>query len=293
MRVAIAFRDHVGPIQNSLRLVAEERGYDVLVGRPKDMKVNHDWDSYDKIIWFDNRVPTVKTTAKVCWWMCDLRHPAALPDRVTTANYIALCNSVFLSDYENAFQVPAVHVPQCGNDTPVVKGRNLDCDVLFLGSPGKPAAGSLWGPGAATAKAIERNFHCNRVPIISAVREKGLNVQVIHREGATKDSKWLYKNAPISLSISLPVQGYTSNRMYNILASEGFCLVAYYKGLEEQFENHKHLVWFKSYEEAAELAQDYMGRPDDRNKIARAGHQEYLANHTAASRVDAMLEAMS
>ena len=81
--------------------------------------------------------------------------------------------------------------------------------------------------------------------------------------------------------------------MYNILASKGFCLVMWFPGLEDLFENHKHLVWFTSYGEALSLAKRYLANPDEREKIRKSGHAEYLANHTAAHRVDTMLEAMS
>ena len=107
------------------------------------------------------------------------------------------------------------------------------------------------------------------------------------------DSKWLYQNTPINLAVSLPALGYTSNRVYNILASEGFCLTSWFPGIEDLFENRKHLVWFKSYGEAFQLAKYYLSHPDERDQIRKAGHQEYLAHHTVASRIDTMLEAMS
>ena len=294
MKYAIAFRNHVGPIQTSLRLIAEARGIDVLVGNARDMNVEHNWDDYDALLWFDNRVPTLKTSAKIFWWMCDLRVPETLGGK-TTADYIGICNKQFLREYENFYGVPAIYVPQCGNDTEIVEGRNLGCDVLFLGHPGKPTSyeGLVQMKELTREQVVNKEFHWNRLPVISALRDAGLSVEVISQEGATSDSKWLYQNTPINLSISLPVEGYTSNRTYNILASRGFCLVAWFPGLEDLFENHKHLVWFSFYDEAVELAKRYLEKPQERDKIREAGYREYLASHTAAHRVDTMLGAMS
>lgn len=296
MKYAITFRKHSGPIQNSLMMCAKNRGLDLLITDPKNMNVapkGYRWDDYDALLWFNNHPPTVQTSAKVVWWMCDLRDPKTLGG-TTTATHIGLCNRLFLKEYENFYGASTVYAPQCGNDTPIVPGRDIQCDVLFLGRTGRPSYGTLIPIEDVTRKQVlDKQFHWNRAPVIDAMEQAGLAVHSISREGATADSKWLYQNAPISLAVSLPAAGYTSNRLYNILASGGFCLTLWFPGIEDIFENHKHLVWFRSYEEAVGLAKHYLARPEKRSKIRQAGAQEYLANHTAAHRVDTMLEAMS
>ncbi len=294
MRYAISFRKHVGPIQDSLRLVAEARGVDLLVTDPKNMNLGHNWDDYDALIWFNNHPPTLETSAKILWWMCDLRAPESLGG-TTTANYIGLCNKTFLNEYESFYGATVVYVPQCGNDTSVKRGRDLGCDVLFLGHTGHsaPHEGLVQMKELTRQQVLAKEFHWNRMPVINALQSSGLSTWVISNEGATADSKWLYQNTPINLSVSLPVEGYTSNRMYNILASRGFCLVAWFPGLEDLFENHKHLVWFSTLDEAVELAKHYLEKPQERDIIREAGYREYLDSHTAASRVDTMLEAMN
>jgi hypothetical protein len=296
VKYAITFRKHVGPIQQSLSLFAAANNIDVLVTNPKNMNAapkGYSWDDYDGLIWFDNKPPTVETSAKVMWWMCDLRVPQAFVAN-TTSNYIAISNNMYISEYADYYGVPVVHVPPCGNDTAVKKGRNLGCDVLFIGHVGRPAEGKLeTSSEMLRAQVLDKHFHWNRVPIMEHLREADMSVEVISREGATDDSKWLYQQAPISLSVSLPVNGYSSNRLYNILASRGFCLALWFPGIEDMFRNHEHLVWFKTYEEAVSLAKHYLGHPEERETIKEAGYQEYLVNHTAANRVNRMLEAMS
>ncbi len=286
MKYAISFREQGGPIQSSLSMCAEARGVDLL-----RIDKENNWDDYDALIWMNNRPPTVDTTAKIFWWMNDLRPPRQAN---TTASYIGLCNRYFLLEYEDTFGVPTMYLPQCGNDTPVRGGRDLGCDVLFLGDTGRPSSyeGLVQTPELTRQQIGNREFHWNRMPVINALTEAGLSVATISGERVTPDAKWLYQNTPISLSVSLPAEGYTSNRMYNILASRGFCLVAWFPGLEDLFENHKHLVWFRTLDEAAELAKHYLDRHASSDRIREAGYVEYLANHTAASRVDAMLEAL-
>jgi spore maturation protein CgeB len=92
------------------------------------------------------------------------------------------------------------------------------------------------------------------------------------------------------LAISPQYIGYTSNRLYNILASGGFCLTLWFPGIEDLFENKKHLVWFKTPEEAVKLARYYMEHPLEREKIAKQGHKEYLSKHTAQKRLDYMFD---
>lgn len=294
MKYAIVFRKHVGPIQSSLQLHANKENVDVLITDRSMEKPpsGYFWDDYDALLWFNNKPPTIKTEAALLWWMCDLRAPSTLGG-TTTATHIGLCNKLFLGEYAEYYGVPVTYVPQCGNDTAIFKGRDLKSDVLFLGHvrnlPDKCHAQS---EEAVRQQILTKNFHWNRAPIIQHLQSAGLNVKVLSREGATEDSKWLYQQAPISLSISLPATGYSSNRLYNILSSGGFCLALYFPGIEEFFDNHKHLVWFKSKEEAEELTRYYLAKPEERSKIQIAGHEEYLRRHTASHRVSTMLEAI-
>jgi hypothetical protein len=67
-------------------------------------------------------------------------------------------------------------------------------------------------------------------------------------------------------------EGYFSNRTWLTLGSGGFLLTNYVPGLEEFFENHGHLVWYRSVDECLELIEHYRARPDERARIAAAGN---------------------
>jgi len=65
---------------------------------------------------------------------------------------------------------------------------------------------------------------------------------------------------------------YWSNRIYQILGSGGFYLTPYIEGLEEEFENGKHIVWVKSMDEMVDKVKYYSRYNAKREKIAKAGY---------------------
>jgi spore maturation protein CgeB len=76
------------------------------------------------------------------------------------------------------------------------------------------------------------------------------------------------------------VEWYFSNRTWFTLGSRGFLLTNYAPGLEDIFENHRHLVWYRSVDECLELIEHYRARPGERARIAADGHAFALAHRT-------------
>lgn len=83
---------------------------------------------------------------------------------------------------------------------------------------------------------------------------------------------------------------YFSNRTWFTLGCRGFLLTNYSPGLEDLFENHRELVWYRSPEEAVELAEHYLERPHERERIAQAGHDYVMANRTTDHLVRDLLD---
>jgi spore maturation protein CgeB len=73
---------------------------------------------------------------------------------------------------------------------------------------------------------------------------------------------------------------YFSNRTWFTLGCGGFLVTNYAPRLEEIFENHRHLVWYRSDGECLELIEHYLARPDERRRIAEAGRAYALAHRT-------------
>jgi len=78
-------------------------------------------------------------------------------------------------------------------------------------------------------------------------------------------------------------------RTFEALATGSFLLTEWVPTLEELFENKKHLVWYKTMDEAVELAKYYLENEIEREMIATAGMQEVLANHTYEKRFEKIL----
>ncbi len=74
--------------------------------------------------------------------------------------------------------------------------------------------------------------------------------------------------------------GYTSNRTWNSLACGRPHLVYYYLGIEEMFDNYKHLIWFKNISEALKIIKELKKDEVLRNEIGRNGRDLIAEKHT-------------
>lgn len=100
------------------------------------------------------------------------------------------------------------------------------------------------------------------------------------------DTPWIYANAYVSISANIfnDVEGYWSNRPYDILAAGSCCLMRYVPGIERHFTDGVHCVYYRSNEEAMEKIEWLLANPEIRNRIARAGFNHVRENHTWVNR---------
>jgi len=98
----------------------------------------------------------------------------------------------------------------------------------------------------------------------------------------------IYSNSYISISANIfnDIDGYWSNRPYDILAAGSCCLMRYVPGIELHFKNMEHCVYYFSNDEAIEKIAWLIANPDYRNKIAKAGYLHVKENHTFLNRVN-------
>lgn len=258
-----------GPIPRAIIDYALNNDVDIL-----GLQDDPDFDEYDSAVIFVNRsrqLPRSTGSCKTGWWMCDFRHPSELGNTDVDLDAIFLCSEGLRRSYEKVYGASAYYMPQVGLIEPIKRGRPINWDVVFIGNvdPGK--------------------WHMNRMDILSGLQKK-LSVKIVSQEKYTKDTRWLYNESPFCLSISPQAAGYTSNRTYNILSSGGFCLILWFPGIERLFENHKHLVWFDTPEEAYEIVEYYYRNPDKWRKIRENGYKLYKEKHTIQHRMDNMFE---
>lgn len=79
-------------------------------------------------------------------------------------------------------------------------------------------------------------------------------------------------------------------RVFESLATGSFLLTEWVPTLSELFEDGKHLVTYKTMDEAVEKARYYLAHDEEREKIAKAGMEEVLSKHTYHHRWNHVLE---
>jgi spore maturation protein CgeB len=80
-----------------------------------------------------------------------------------------------------------------------------------------------------------------------------------------------------------------SNRMWKILGCGGFYLGRHVNGIESFAADAQHCAWYRDTRHAAELVRHYLSHPEERERIAGAGHAHALAAHTYAHRLELLL----
>jgi len=83
---------------------------------------------------------------------------------------------------------------------------------------------------------------------------------------------------------------YWSSRVYMILGSGGFLIHPKLYGLQEEFEDGKHLVMYNSGKELGDKINYYLKHPKERKKIQMAGYQHCIKNYTYLDRVKLMMK---
>lgn len=79
-------------------------------------------------------------------------------------------------------------------------------------------------------------------------------------------------------------------RVFETLSTGSFLLTNWLPTLGDLFEDGKHLVTYKSYDEMVEKARYYLEHDDEREAIAAAGYDEFIKKHTYRHRVETILD---
>lgn len=79
-------------------------------------------------------------------------------------------------------------------------------------------------------------------------------------------------------------------RCFEATATGAFLLTEWIPTLDQCFEDGKHLVTFKTMDEAVDKARYYLEHEDEREEIARAGMEHTLSHHTYRHRAEVILK---
>jgi spore maturation protein CgeB len=149
-------------------------------------------------------------------------------------------------------------------------------DVAFVGK--RNAAAAHYAPRSELVQAVCERFETK----LYGRGWQSLGIVPQREEVGPEDYRKVCRGARIVLGRDWndSCQWYFSNRTWFTLGCGGFLLSNYVPGLEDIFENHRELVWYRSAQECFELIEHYLARPEERLRIAEAGRAFALAHRT-------------
>jgi len=95
-----------------------------------------------------------------------------------------------------------------------------------------------------------------------------------------------------TLCLNFNYPDYWSDRVYETLGRGGFLIHPYVQGMEKEFEDRKHLVFYEygNFEQLKELIDYYVEHEEEREQIRIAGHELVKNNYTYKHRWKHILE---
>lgn len=107
-------------------------------------------------------------------------------------------------------------------------------------------------------------------------------------------NKNIFEDAAKKFSLSkivfnISIKDDINMRTFETLSTGSFLLTNWIPTLGDLFEDGKHLVTYKTLDEMVEKAKYYLEHEEEREKIAQAGYQEFIAKHTYKHRVETIL----
>ncbi len=116
----------------------------------------------------------------------------------------------------------------------------------------------------------------------------------IRRKVGPKEFSMISASSKVSLGHNIEPwrDHYFSNRIWLVLGCRGFCVTNYVSGMEDIFENHRHLVWFSDWDEFVSVLDFYLKNDASREKVVHEGYRFVIKNRTYDHVVDDMLKTM-
>ncbi len=95
-----------------------------------------------------------------------------------------------------------------------------------------------------------------------------------------------------TLCINFKYPDYWSDRVYETMGRGGFIIHPYISGMEKEFENKKHLVFYEygNFKQLKELIDYYLEHDEEREAIRKAGHELVKQNYTYKNRWQQILK---
>ncbi len=95
-----------------------------------------------------------------------------------------------------------------------------------------------------------------------------------------------------TLCIGFKYPDYWSDRVYETMGRGGFIIHPYVRGMEREFEDKKHLVFYEygNFKQLKELIDYYLEHDEERETIRKAGHELVKSKYTYKNRWEQILK---
>lgn len=98
------------------------------------------------------------------------------------------------------------------------------------------------------------------------------------------------KYAESKIVFNIAMKNDVNMRCFETLATGSFLLTDWVPSMDELFEDGKHLVLYRSMDECIDKAKYYLRHDEERERIAQAGYEHVIKNHTIQNRVNVILD---
>ncbi len=104
-------------------------------------------------------------------------------------------------------------------------------------------------------------------------------------------TSFIYAGTKINLNIALKgIEGGTTQRIMDIMGAGGFVLTNYCEETAELFEEDKEIVMFRTLEELIQKVDYYLEHEEEREQIARVGHERAMNDYTYEKKIKKLLD---
>lgn len=178
------------------------------------------------------------------------------------------------SDY---YRTPVTYMPQGSVIRTELEKLEIDNDVIFIGD--------VYG---------NKQWHSDRKSVVHEVRARVVNAWKRElRIEIEEQSPQLYRQANFALAMSPDIPGYTSLRLYNIMAYGGLALTRRFRGIERLFVHGKHCLFWGHVDDLRVVIRRFREQPRECERIRRRGWRFQQARHTVAMRLMNMVSALT
>lgn len=127
----------------------------------------------------------------------------------------------------------------------------------------------------------DREVHIHGIGSVVTDRDTA----IMHEGREWHDLSPLFCSSTVNLNLT-PWPKSCHHRVFQITASRALAVTDWREDSISLYEPDKEVIYFKSLEELPEIIDHYSAHPTEAAKIAEAGHQRFLAQHTAAHRMN-------